>query len=273
MCDLAGIGRAGYYRGLAHSEPAAAEMELRHRLQDLALNHPHYGYRRLTALLRREGHPANHKRVLRLTRLDNLLCLRAKRFVPPTTDSDHAFPVHPNLARRLRLTGINQLWVADITYIRLQRQFAFLAVILDAFSRRAVGWAMAEHLQATLPLAALERALATRAVSPGGLVHHSDRGVQYACAAYRQKLAGAGILPSMSRIGCPWDNAMVESFMKTLKAEEVDGRAYADIAEAQAAIGRFIEETYNRRRLHSALAYATPAEFEANQPQPQIVAA
>jgi putative transposase len=263
MCALAGVSRAGYYRAWQESAPRQEETTVRDRVQRLALAHRHYGHRRIAALLQREGVPVNKKRVLRLMREDNLLCLKTRAFVPPTTDSRHGWRVYPNLAWRLEPTAPNQLWVADITYVRLDEEFAYLAIVLDAWSRRAVGWALASHLQASLALAALEMALATREVVPGGLVHHSDRGVQYACGDYIARLAASGIQPSMSRVGCPYDNAMAESFMKTLKTEEVDGRAYRDLAAATAAIGAFIEEVYNRQRLHSALAYRSPAEFEA----------
>jgi transposase InsO family protein len=169
-----------------------------------------------------------------------------------------------NLTHGIVLTGIDQLWVADITYIRLREEFAYLAVVLDAFSRRVIGWALEAHLQASLAIAALRMAIAARRPVPGSLIHHSDRGVQYACKDYTDLLAAHDIRPSMSRIGCPYDNAKAESFMKTLKQEEVDGRTYRDIDQARAAIGTFLEDVYNRRRLHSALAYRPPAEFEAN---------
>jgi putative transposase len=265
LCRAAEVSRASYYRGWAERAPRAEETELRDLVQRLALAHRPYGYRRVTELVRREGWPANRKRIARLMREDNLLALRRPAFRPATTDSRHAWRVWPNLARHLLPMAPNQLWVADITYVRLQEAFVYLAVILDAFSRKVVGWAMADHLQASLALEALEMALQSRTVIPGGLVHHSDRGVQYACGDYIARLEAYGIQPSMSRIGCPYDNAMAESFMKTLKAEEVNGAAYRDLADAQARIGQFIETVYNRQRLHSALRYLSPEEFEDSQ--------
>lgn len=262
MCQLAGLSRAGYYRHWRSGAPDEEEMALRDAIQRLSLANRHYGYRRIGALLRREGWCVNHKRVLRLMREDNLLCLRRKGFVPVTTDSAHDYRVYPNLARRLKTMAVNQLWVADITYVRLVERFVYLAVVLDAHSRRVVGWALDGHLRTSLALAALDMALAARQVTPGGLVHHSDRGVQYACTDYIARLEAHGVLVSMSRIACPYDNAMAESFMKTLKTEEVEGRPYRDLAHAKSDIGAFIEKVYNKRRLHSALAYQSPEEFE-----------
>src|SRR5438093_2450481 len=236
MCALAGVSRAGYYRHWAASAPRQEETGVRDAIQRLALAHPHYGYRRIAAQLRREGLAVNHKRVLRLMREDNLLCLRKRAFVPATTDSRHGWRVVANLARGMVPTGLDQLWVADITYIRLQEEFAFLAIVLDAFSRRVVGWAVEVHLRAALAVAALQMALAARRPQPGQLIHHSDRGVQYACAEYSALLGAHGIQPSMSRVASPYDNAKAESFMSTLKREEVDGRAYRTAHEARRPI-------------------------------------
>lgn len=262
-CALVGVSRAGFYRHWGDHEPLEAEMELRHRIQQIALEEGNrkYGYRRVYRQLRREGWPVNHKRVLRLMREDNLLCVRKRKFVL-TTDSNHLWPVYPNLAAALRVEGINQLWVADITYIRLAEQFVYLAVILDAYSRKVIGWELDDTLEARLAVAALKRALAGRG-APLGLVHHSDRGVQYACRDYVGLLESHGILISMSRKGNPYDNAQAESFMKTLKHEEVNLCDYRTIEEARASIGYFLEQVYNEKRLHSALDYRPPAEFEA----------
>jgi putative transposase len=273
MCALAGVSRAGYYRHFQASAPRQEEACVRDAIQRIALaNRFSYGYRRITWQLRREGLVVNHKRVLRLMGEDNLLCLRKRPFVPVTTASRHGWQVVPNLARGLIVTGLDQLWVADITYVRLREEFVYLAVVLDAFSRRVVGWALDDHLEASLAVEALTMALEARRPQPGSLIHHSDRGVQYACAEYAAVLARHDIQASMSRVGNPYDNAKAESFMKTLKQEEIDGRDYRDLDEARQQIGAFIEHVYNRQRLHSALAYRPPVEFEANLPPHEAAA-
>jgi len=263
LCRAAAVSRAGYYRFLQPVAEKAAEMKLRDAIQKQALQMPAYGYRRITAALRRAGWVVNRKRVLRLIRVDNLLCLRKKAFVC-TTDSDHELRIYPNLARDLKVSCLNQLWVADITYIRLLLEFVYLAVILDACSRRVIGWALGRTLEAELALAALQLALARGRVTPG-LVHHSDRGVQYASNDYIELLTEHGILISMSRRGNPYDNAQAESFIKTLKYEEVYRTEYLDFADARRGIGKFIDSVYNEKRLHSALGYLPPAEFEQQQ--------
>lgn len=271
LCRQAGVSRAGYYRQWRKSAPRAHDTALQGLIQAVVLaNRQQRGYRYITHELRREhGMIVNHKRVLRLMRQDNLLCLRHKPFVPTTTDSRHSWRIVPNLVKGLELTGLDQLWVADITYIRLQEQFAYLAVVIDAFSRLVVGWKMADHLRASLAVDALTMALQERRPPPGSLIHHSDRGTQYACGDYSALLERHGITASMSRVGNPYDNAKAESFMKTLKTEEVDGRLYRDRQEAEACIGTFIEQIYNKQRLHSALGYRPPCEFEALQ-QPRL---
>ena len=263
LCALAEVSRAGYYRHFGPHAAARDDADLRDLIQRIALADRHCGYRRVAHALRRQGRNVNAKRVLRLMREDNLLSLRAKPFVPRTTMSRHGFAIRPNLARSLRPSGLDQLWVADITYVRLAEDFVYLSVVIDAFSRKVVGWALAGHLEASLALAALDQALAARQPQPESLIHHSDRGVQYACSDYVERLEARKIAVSMSRPGNPYDNAKAESFMKTLKTEEVNGKAYANIEDARRQIGAFIDTIYNRQRLHSALGYKPPVEFEA----------
>jgi putative transposase len=257
---MTGLSRAGYYRWRVPLQPTPLEMELRDQMQKIAVESPAYGYRRITCELQQRGFEVNHKRVLRMMRQDNLLCVRRRAFVV-TTDSRHNLPVYPNLAREITPTAINQLWVADITYIRLRTEFVYLAVVLDAFSRRVIGWALGHTLQAELAVRALRMAVLDRQPAPG-LVHHSDRGVQYACGDYTDLLKEHGITISMSRQGNPYDNAACESFMKTLKYEEVYRNEYRDFHDVHASIGEFLDRVYNQKRRHSALGYVPPAEFE-----------
>ena len=263
MVELSQLSRASFYRQLAAAPQGPdADMDLRDAIQRVALEMPSYGRPRITKELRRCGWKVNAKRVRRLMREDNLLCIRKRKFVV-TTNSAHSLRVYPNLARQMVLTDVDQLWRADITYVRLQEELVFLAVILDAYSRRVIGWALDHTLENELTLAALRMALSRRSIGPG-LVHHSDRGVQYASDEYTDLLKSQGIQISMSRKGNPWDNAACESFMKTLKYEEVYRSEYRDLAEARASIGQFLERVYNRKRLHSALGYVPPVEFEAH---------
>jgi len=264
------VSRAGFYRRFAERSAAEYNVELRDRIHRIAIENRRYGYRRVTAELRRQGFVVNHKKVLRLLRHDNLLAIRKRRFAL-TTDSKHSLPVYPNLARRLCVDGVDQLWQADITYIRLRETFVYLAVVLDSYSRRVIGWRLGTTLEAELAVGALRQALETRRPAPG-LVHHSDQGVQYASRAYVELLEEQGVVISMSRRGNPYDNARAESFFKTLKAEEVYLRRYRNLDDAQASLGEFIDEIYNERRLHSALGYCPPAEFEAALPPASVAA-
>ena len=261
MCQMVPVSRRGFYRSLQEQQPVEEEMEVRSAIQQIALEHRRrYGYRRITAELRRRGMQINHKRVVRIMREDNLLALQPKRF-KVTTDSNHKFEVYLNLAARMKLRGINQLWVADITYIRLKAEFVYLAVILDGFSRKVVGWALDRTLAIRLTIGALEQAIECRQPEPG-LVHHSDRGFQYARAEYIAILEKYHMIPSMSRPANPYDNASCESFIKTLKREEIYTNKYENLEHLRTNIEEFMERYYNRQRLHSALGYRSPEEFE-----------
>jgi putative transposase len=260
MCELAKVSRSGFYRFGQKDLSVDQDRELRQQVRQVARQWPAYGTRRVTAELRHRGWCVNRKRVQRLMREENLLCRRRRSFVV-TTNSSHGLPVYRNLAGEMAPTGVNQLWIADITYIRLATEFVYLAVILDACSRRVVGWALDRTLEAKLAMEALEMALRQRRPGPG-LVHHSDRGVQYASRLYTERLKEAGILVSMSRKGNPWDNAACESFMKTLKQEEVYRADYQDLDDARSRMGRFLKTIYNEQRLHSSLDYCSPVAFE-----------
>ena len=263
MCELAGVSRASFYRHWEEREPSAAETELRGAIQRLALKHRYYGYRRIAVLLQREGFAAGAKKVRRLMREDNLLAIRRRKFVA-TTDSDHCLRVWPNLAQYLELTDINQLWVADFTFVRLEEEFVYLAVVLDAYSRRVIGWSLGQAMNTGLVVQALKKALEERRPLPG-FVHHSDQGSQYASMEYVDLLEANGAVLSMSHAGCPWENGRCESFIKTLKHEEIDARPYRTIEELAAHVEEFIEQIYNPIRLHSALAYLSPVQFEQRQ--------
>ncbi len=262
MVELGRVSRSGFHRFGGSAEPRPdPPMDLRDAIQRIALEWPSYGRPRITAELRRQEWIVNPKLVYRLMREDNLLCVRKRKFVV-TTDFNHKRKIYSNLAPNIILTATDQMWRADITYIRLRDEFVFLAVILDAFSRRVIGWALDRTMEDELTLTALRMALSRRVVR-AGLIHHSDRGSQYASNDYTDLLKAHGIDISMSRKANPWDNAACESFMKTLKYEEVHRNEYRDLAEARASIARFLEKVYNQKRLHSALGYLPPAEFEA----------
>ena len=255
--ELLGVSRSSYYRWRKKTNGNEDDMELRNLIQKIAIEFPAYGYRRITAEIRRRGHSVNHKKVLRLMREDNLLCVK-RTFKLVTTDSNHKYRKYPNLLKDLEVNRINQVWAADITYIRLQREYVYLAVIIDIFSRKCVGWELGRNLDAQLTLNALKKALKDR--KP--LIHHSDQGVQYASREYVSCLEEHGIKISMSRKGNPYDNAFVESFIGTLKTEEVYLKEYETFSDALSNIREFIEEVYNKKRLHSSLGYRSPEDFE-----------
>jgi putative transposase len=266
VCSCLGINRSNYYRwkALPTQPPSVGpyEMKLKNEIQSIALEFPKYGYRRVTFELRRRDFPVNAKHILRLMREDNLLCVR-RTFRPVTTNSNHSHKIYPNLAKDLNITGLNQLWVADITYIRLLHEFIYLAVIIDVFSRKCIGWELGRNVDTQLTLNALHRALNNRCdYDLSNLVHHSDQGVQYASQDYIDCLKEHEITVSMSRKGNPYDNAFAESFIKTLKYEEVYLTEYRFFEEAYENIEHFIERVYNEKRLHSSIGYLPPNEFE-----------
>jgi transposase InsO family protein len=269
LCELADVPRASFYRAREPKAEAAPDLNARvlQEIRSICEEMPFYGGPRVTAELRRRGFLVNHKRVSGLMRKANLQCRRKRRFVT-TTNSKHGYHIFPNLAENVVPMRPDQLWRADITYVRLLQDFVYLAVILDAFSRKVVGWALSRHINAALTLEALEMALASRNIT-AELMHHSDQGVQYACDEYVKVLREHHITISMSRKANPYDNAMAESFMKTVKVEEVYINEYLTFTDAFANIEHFIEIVYNQRRLHSSLGYRTPQEIEAEYHQAQ----
>jgi transposase InsO family protein len=265
-CSYLNISRSQYYDwkirndSLNQSDPF--EIQIKDKIHQIAIEFPRYGYRRITKELHRRGLQINSKRVLNLMREDNLLCIK-KTFVPRTTDSNHNHRIYPNLARDVEVTRINQLWVSDITYIQLPNEFIYLAVIIDVDSRRCIGWDLDRNIDTQLTLNALYKALECRAGQDlSDLIHHSDQGVQYASNAYIKCLREHDICISMSRKGNPYDNAFCESFMKTLKYEEVYLADYRTFNEAYDNIENFIESVYNEKRLHSKIGYLPPIEYE-----------
>lgn len=249
-----------YYLGNGDLLDQKEDADLRDKIEEIVVEHPRYGYRRVTAQLRREGMIVNHKRILRIMQEESLICNIKKKWIT-TTDSKHSYPVCPNLLKDAEISGVNQAWVCDITYIRILTAFVYLAVILDAFSRKVIGWAISLRIDTELTRAALRMAIEERGPSPG-CIHHSDRGVQYAAHEYVDDLKAAGLRISMARKGNPYDNAQVESFIKTLKSEEVYLWDYKTLEDVKKRIPYFIEEVYNDKRLHSALGYCPPNEYE-----------
>jgi putative transposase len=261
LCRLFGVSRSWYYECPTPEEKAVEDLELRDAIERIVLEFPGYGYRRVTKELHRRGWAVNHKRVLRVMRQEVLLCQLRRRF-KPTTDSAHSFKRYPNLLKEALIDAPNTAWSADITYVRLPQSFCYLASILDEFSRYCVGWALSRFMDTRLTLSALEMALAARQPEMG-LIHHSDQGVQYASSEYVLRLEEAGARISMAAVGNPYENAKPESFFRNLKMEEVYLKDYRNFEEAEQNIGGFIEEVYNRKRLHSSLGYLPPVEFEA----------
>jgi transposase InsO family protein len=260
LCELFSVSRSWYYERPTPEEKARTDVELRDAIERIVLEFPGYGYRRVTAELHRRGWTVNHKRVLRIMREESLLCQLQRRF-KATTNSAHSFGSYPNLLKGVELDGPDQGWISDITYVRLPASFCYLAAILDAYSRKCVGWALSRWIDTRLTLSALEMALSSRRPGPG-LIHHSDQGVQYASGEYVTRLEDAGAQISMAAVGNPYENAKAESFFRTLKMEEVYLKDYQDFEEAEQNIAEFIEEVYNQKRLHSSLGYLPPVEFE-----------
>ena len=260
LCETLRVSRSWYYEKQTRAQEDETDVELRDMIERIILDFPGYGYRRVTHALKRTGWIVNHKRVLRIMREESLLCQLKRHFVH-TTDSQHRYQVYPNLIKGMTIEAPDVVWVADLTYIRLPSTFVYLAAILDAYSRKCVGWKLSNRIDTQLALGALEGALTTRHVT-AGLIHHSDRGVQYASHEYVARLHDVEAHVSMSALGNPYDNAKAESFFKTLKREEVYLKQYQTFQEAEDNIREFIEDVYNTKRLHSSLGYLPPSEFE-----------
>ena len=263
ICSVIEVNRSSFYKWKNQTTLRDNNLYLKKEIQGIALEFPFYGYRRITKELERRSIEVNHKKVLRLMKEDNLLCLRKKRFKPVTTQSNHNFNIYPNLIGNIKVTGLNQVWVSDITYILLANEFIYLAAIIDIFSRKCIGWALSREINTLLTLNALEMAISKRKfLGFINLIHHSDRGVQYASKDYVKMLQHNGIQISMSRSGNPYDNAFAESFNKTIKVEEVYINEYETFEEAYKNIKHFIDLVYNKKRIHSGIGYSTPEEFE-----------
>lgn len=262
LCQMFGVNRSWYLHPCRSGSAASLEEDtrLRDAIERICLDFPGYGYRRVTAQLHRDGWMVNHKRVLAVMQTESLLCRLQRAFRPPAAGSTKA--AYPNLTQQLVVERLDQVWVVDMTYIRLPQGFVYLACVLDAFSRRVIGWHLARDIDTRLTLMALNKAIIARRPQ-AGLIHHSDRGVQYASGEYVARLTEIGASPSMSKAGCPYDNAKAESFFKTLKKEEVYLSHYHNFEEARASLGAFLDDVYNVKRLHSSLGYLPPMEFEA----------
>lgn len=267
-CSDLHVSRSGFYAWTKQDQISDLEnqkMKIKGEIENIVLDFPRYGYRRVKIELHRRGSDVNHKVVYDIMREYDLLCSK-KRFVPKTTDSEHNLPVYPNLTKNMIVTGINQYWAADITYIRLEREFIYLAAIIDVHSRKCIGWKLGRDIDAKLAIAALDMALTSRkGTDISNLIHHSDQGVQYASMEYVSRLLEEGIQISMSRKGNPYDNAFAESFFKTFKYEEVYLWEYETFDVAHKNIKKFLEIVYNRKRVHSSLGYVTPEEFEMSE--------
>lgn len=263
VCQTLGMTRPAYRHWVGHRNQKKKDKKLLKQIHKIAGDFPTYGYRRITEQLKRQEITVNRKKVLKTMKKHGLLAKQKKRFKPKTTNSEHNLHVYPNLIKNLKITDLNQVWQSDITYVILQRGFVYLAVIIDRFSRKCIGWQLSRNIDSQLCLDALQKALRSRKkLGIKGLIHHSDRGVQYACNEYVALLEQQGIKPSMSAKGYAYDNAHAESFIKTVKYDEVHLNEYRDFNDAYQNIKKFIEEVYNRKRLHSAIGYKPPAEYE-----------